>query len=486
MFVALQIPIVDGRRFDPTDATRLKKPTWAGVRDAGGQFLRSMGAVRERRGGTVDHWLTEEIYCSAARWLKFPPGGPTRLMAGSRSLGACWPAFRRWMGDGRLVFRLETGWRVRVDSALAPGEVPLEQLLRSFLGTEVQLGPPAARKPARLFDLPQRAFEAYRSVSTRWQTALGPGGAALVRPGQVLLYLELLAGEAEEAWMQRGWRRVELDPAVAAGFRIWTARIPAGGRSIVVYCVHRTGGPAADLADARALRLNLLRMHAEVEGLDELLRWQGDPDLAGALNDNRALVNEHLEVAMKRLRPDRGGSAETRGFRLARRAVETGGNGRIDVVLEEIQLRIESPSVRLNGILHALHKAPGVRNLAIDMSTNKTQNTTSITGNVTGSSISVAQAGAHGTATASAVLNRPGVRAALADLEKAVTATVAQLDDDEQKRELEQRLKDLKKEGKERKWYEVSAEGLLDAAKAVGEIAGPIVAATTTFLGLLA
>jgi hypothetical protein len=485
MFIALQIPIIDGRRFDSSDQSRLLKPSWAGPRDVGREFLRSMGPVRERRAGAVDQWLSEGIYCGAARWLKFPVSGVTDLNVGTRRVASCSPVFRRWMGDGRLVFRLEVGWRVRLQEQLTDGSFSLEQLIRSFLAAQVLVCTPPARKLVRLFDLPQKAFDAYRSSSTRWQTKPGPNATAMIRQGQVLLFLELLAGEFNEGLMGKGWKRVLTDPELAAGFNVSTARIPAGGQSMIVYCVHRSGALGEDPSALRSLRVNLLRMHAETEGLDELVRWHGDPDLSVVLRNNSDLVNEHLEVAMKRLRPDRGSSAETPGFRIARKALEVGSNGRIDVVLEEIQLRTTAPSAKLRGIIHALHKAPGVQNLEIDMSTNKTENTSNISGNISGSSISTAQGGASSTVTSTATLNIQGAREALAEIEKAVAQTVAHVKDDEQKRDLEMRLKDLKKEGKDRKWYEVSAEGLMDAAKAVGAIAGPIVTATTAFLKVL-
>jgi hypothetical protein len=67
-----------------------------------------------------------------------------------------------------------------------------------------------------------------------------------------------------------------------------------------------------------------------------------------------------------------------------------------------------------------------------------------------------------------------------------VNDVVATLPDTEQKQELKLRLKDLKKEGKDRPWYSVTAHGLKEAAEAIGSVAGPIVAATTQLLAVLA
>lgn len=485
MFIALQIPIVDGRRFDPSDQSRLTKPTWAGARDVGREFLRSMGPVLERRQGAVDGWVSEEIYCGAARWLKFPASGVSQLEIDGRVVASCSPVFRRWMGDGRLVFRLEVGWRIRLREVISADGLSLEQLIRAFLGAKVLLCTATGQTTVRLFDLPQQAFDAYRLVSTRRQARLNAHTSALIRQGQVLLFFELRPDELKDETTGKRWRRVALDPEVSAGFRVWTARISAGGQSIVVYCIHRNGPLGDNPSELRALRINLLRMHAETEGLDELVRWQGDRDLSVVLRDNHDLVNQHLEEALKRLRPDRGDSAETRGFRVARKALESGGNGRLDMLLQEVRLRITDPSTRLKAVLQTLYKGGGLHNLEIDMSTNKTENTSTISGTISGSSISTAQAGAHSTVTSAATLNLPGVREALTQLEQAVAHALPAIGDQEQKEELERRLKDLKKEGKDRKWYEVSAEGLMDAAKAVGEIAAPIVSATTAFLKVL-
>ncbi len=74
-------------------------------------------------------------------------------------------------------------------------------------------------------------------------------------------------------------------------------------------------------------------------------------------------------------------------------------------------------------------------------------------------------------------------------LSEAVAEMCKHLPDEEQQRQAAQDLKVLTDEAvseePRRKWYELSAEGLIEAARAVGEIASPVITTAKAVLAFL-
>jgi hypothetical protein len=81
------------------------------------------------------------------------------------------------------------------------------------------------------------------------------------------------------------------------------------------------------------------------------------------------------------------------------------------------------------------------------------------------------------------------LKAKLEELNRVVREMV-KLMPEEKQREVAQDLKTLTDEATSgsprKKWYELSAEGLIEAAKAVGETATPVITAVKAILALLA
>ena len=81
------------------------------------------------------------------------------------------------------------------------------------------------------------------------------------------------------------------------------------------------------------------------------------------------------------------------------------------------------------------------------------------------------------------------LKTALKELHGAVGEMLKQLPPEKQQetaRDLETLAQEAVSPTPRRKWYELSAEGLLEAAKTVGEMAGPVVTAVKAVIGLLA
>jgi hypothetical protein len=77
VFVAVQFPLADLRRFVPPPTGRLAAPPWP-LADPRRHFVRSVGSVRDRRRGGAPEWLGENVYCEARELVKFrsTPGEP--------------------------------------------------------------------------------------------------------------------------------------------------------------------------------------------------------------------------------------------------------------------------------------------------------------------------------------------------------------------------------------------------------------------------
>src|SRR6266436_2442178 len=121
MFLVLQFPFSDARRFVSTETNRLPVPAWP-LANAGREFVRSFGQVRRRLRGGVEDWSGEELYCATNRALRFDPVlSQQRLSITAASLeAAC--IFQRFFSDGGAVSRLELAFQVKAPDGTPPLE----------------------------------------------------------------------------------------------------------------------------------------------------------------------------------------------------------------------------------------------------------------------------------------------------------------------------------------------------------------------------
>jgi hypothetical protein len=114
MFVTVQIPIADMRRFVNDETGRLALPPWP-LADPAKHFVRAVGPVRRRRRGGVPEWVGESLYCDARHALVFADHGALRHQLGDQVYLT--PLYRRFVATGRVkwsdsVARIDVGFRV--------------------------------------------------------------------------------------------------------------------------------------------------------------------------------------------------------------------------------------------------------------------------------------------------------------------------------------------------------------------------------------
>lgn len=297
MLIIIQFPISDARSFDPDPDLRLPLPDWpnpgTGIRP---QFVNRFGRAFEQHREPDMAWPDEINFCRAKRALRFDDLGRRHVgLPGAKFRPQC--VFRRLFFDGEAVARVEVGLRHHLD---AP---PLTELnghkilaIASELCELPTLVPQAGRRPTATKLLRQGPALAslFALSSIGWDCAdKKPRAETLVEVGNPLLVIELAPDEAEAPLAPEGFVSVPAAASLGANLSFGRLRARSG---VVPMWVFQPG--AANKQNARNLRLCLLRLHAEQESLDLVLKQIQRKRL---LNGSEALGEEPLSAAVDRL-----------------------------------------------------------------------------------------------------------------------------------------------------------------------------------------
>ncbi len=262
MLVAVQFPICDLRALLPAETGRLCVPTWP-LPEAGRDFVRGFGPVERRRRGGLDAWIGEESYCEAARALRFPSRFRPAVDARAKRVAVrC--AFRRLLCPAGPSVRVEVGVSLRFTSPDHP--VLDASTLLGWLAAQPVIVPSGVQpEPVRPL---VGAGPALASMFLRSTTAtrFGAPNPEWISAGEPLVFVDVEPGELAE--LPAGTRTVAgLESAKLA---LHHARLRAHGRTFRAWFL--VGGARGDRDVARRLRLHLLRLHAEREGLRAVMR----------------------------------------------------------------------------------------------------------------------------------------------------------------------------------------------------------------------
>lgn len=277
VFLVVQFPIVDARAFSE-DASRLAVPDFPSPRTYGDpQFLRCFGPAVERRLDVDPAWADEQTYCRADRALRFVNFNDQRLGPLPVQLIPC-GIFRRFFSDGEAVCRIEVGigqprhWnlpnpvgpaqclRIAQDFLKLPSKVASFSAAASRTTPTIryQATDQLVRQAGRLARLYCRATARASAESLSLQERL-------VEYGRPLLVAEFESREIQDLPVEA--RAVNLGNGLqgAVAF-VW---LQTAGGTIPVWLVKRG---TADVETLRRLRLCLMRLHAEREGLDIIIK----------------------------------------------------------------------------------------------------------------------------------------------------------------------------------------------------------------------
>ncbi|OQA43227.1 MAG: hypothetical protein BWY52_01946 [Chloroflexi bacterium ADurb.Bin325] len=348
MLLALQFPLADSRPFVKDSGLR-RVPGWLEPRPDE-EFLRYFGMIRLRKSGGLPGWVGENEICEANQALRFPrglgsvPADPDRLIRLQ-----C--LYRRFYSDGYAVGKYEVGVGPQIlarnRSAGAAGRDRAAQftgeqisaLINLLLHTPVTIRNLQTGQPVEV-----EMGRAGKALAALYLAASGDhptAGAAdwWVVNGAPLLFLEQRGRQPIKLAQPR--RTIELDKRyrLDLSYCLWPY---AGGRIRMWVLQRQNRTPYSDeYRVARTLRVYLMRLHAEHECLQALLRNIRDGHLTVARGDPES---EALQAQLRRSM-ERIGSYETRAARefspeiaaIARQSVDAMSPGQRDRLVQRLQ-----------------------------------------------------------------------------------------------------------------------------------------------------
>ena len=272
MLVVFQFPIADVRAFTRHRSDRIPLPDWpnpeANLRP---QFVRGFGRV-VRRGQPPDPaWADEIAHALAHRGLRLPGLTPSKSLpndggiAGAQVRIAC--AFRRVWSDGDAVARVEVGFRVELRPRLRLGPQQLLGILVGLANLPANVG----QAPAKSVDEPlirqgPHLAARYARATTQHGAAISESkGMPLVEAGQPLIIIEHEKWRShDEDWIPPG--RAHSIPIGTQTARLTYAPLREPWGSVSCWYLWSESGVS------RNLRICLLRLHAEQQVLDLVLK----------------------------------------------------------------------------------------------------------------------------------------------------------------------------------------------------------------------
>jgi hypothetical protein len=268
MLTVVQFPIADARGLREDPRGRLSVPDWPSPRtNLRPQFVRHFGPAQDRRGIVDQAWADEHSFCRASRAITFT-ARPDRI-ALVEARFAPTVAFRRLFVDVTgVVARVEVGLaaRRRGGAALQLTQASILAALTELLELQTKvadIGP----KPTRLIEQGPHLARLYRRASTSHVVPLSPVDDRLVESGDPLVVVVLERGE--RLGDLDGVQRVAPESVGGASVAFSWFKHRAFQGQVGVWYIERGKSTVDSL---RLLRLCLLRLHAERECLDSVLR----------------------------------------------------------------------------------------------------------------------------------------------------------------------------------------------------------------------
>lgn len=275
MFVNIQLPFADLRPLLDEDVGRLPLPGWPNPQ-VDSEFVRSVGAVRQRRAGGAAPWMGEGYFADATRALRFPPQfarWPYGFGWGSTTMRN---VFRRFFSDGRAVTRIEVGFAPRNRN------LPLEELdgqgllglIAACLSVPVRLKSADDGKVTTELVLSGRELARHLIRATTRNGArppVEPWCVRSLRPIAIATY-----APDEVASIPRGAKEVKFDEE---GHRAHHLLVARHGVTVPVWLISEY--EVEDQDQLRRLRLHLARLHAEREVFKWTLSCASQGKLAG-------------------------------------------------------------------------------------------------------------------------------------------------------------------------------------------------------------
>lgn len=494
MLIALQFPIADGRGFLKQAPARLPLPSWP-IPIPETEFVRSFGIVRRRARGYIglETWSDDFLFSSAASAFKFPDLGVRRL-GELRPTGA----FRRLFCDGAAVARVEVGLGMRARVPL-DGDAVL-RAVKDFLDLPTEVTSYSGKPLRNPFQLQGPSLaKLYFCASSRTKDLASPGAlkyTTACEPMMLVDYFDATAtGTPELAALPAKCRTV--DPQAVGGVALSYTKFMNGGKSVGIWFV---GHGAENKDAARRLRLCLFRLHAEQQVLAQVLRWMAQGAIGYEAGSSASeSLESYLNTTTRVIFQDRRNGMDQGAIRDVLAAYEwVMGAGERDLLF---QLLGRARRQVLQKVKRFTEPRPaGVRDMYVsiygntitegqlNIMANGTQQI--VTTNYGSNNVFHGDAIAAGNITESFNTASKAPNSEIQDALQALTKNIAQLCEKlggAEQQTVSRRLKQLAEEAvapqPDKSFLQVTGKGLVEAAKTVAEMVGPI---TTAVKGVLA
>lgn len=482
MFLVIQHPFADLRSLLGGECGRLSRPSWP-LAEPEKDFIRSSGLVRPRRRGGVDEWAGEELYGDASGSFRFPNSLKDKSLGTGAAAGFVDHAIRRFHSDG-TVARLDVGLRLRLSNRPSvTSETEWLSLLRDAL--EIPVCVRDAKRQSQSVKLiaagdvlaqhflvatTDRRLRPTVEPQTWWFCSGNPALLVEYRLSDLFVFpphtrhvLDVLDVRDADASLSHAWLQIDKQRC-----SVWLVRQGEGDPDAV-----------------RRLRIHLARLHAERECLRLVLFHIKDNKFDLGKNPERLdAIQQYLNDALRTIqRPERFGLAQSAMLDAARQALGIAFEGQTT----SLQLMRRQVAVKVEGyVRRAQNIAMVINNIQGDvMNTNIQMGNVSVTGDFNLVTATNIQNSYNKTANS-------GVRAELVEKLKLAILEVASLARKLPQEDAEKLSKDLEiltSEAVSRKprkeWYELSAKGIMEAAKTIEDMVAPVTTAVKAVLALL-
>ncbi|CAM3918567.1 hypothetical protein [Rheinheimera salexigens] len=510
MLVVAQFPIADFRPFLTSGGERLIRPSWPPKTSIPCQFLRSFGPAMPRYRGIDWAWTDEVAFCLANRALRFVrlPNG----VADWQKQLKC--AFRRLLSDGEAVVRLEVGfscdnllnestsWK-HWDSIIEKGADPtinlpdinpMELIAHiTNLNTVVpQWFDPKSSKSKKPLVLQGKALAKLYHHATSSQIETEPNSHWQQRVG---LGAPIVLVECQTHWItDLPTSFIRVDSNQIGNVQLAFGRVYTSWGPLSVWVLGL--GKLSSTTDIRNLRLCLLRLHAEQEVLVAMLdKFDNGTLTYSPEHNNSDKLEAYFNKATRLIERKHWAGIDQSAILKAFDAVADSEfltsrmnlSQRLDGVRRQISTKLERFNTRsFAGVQRHFHMEEGAVYVG--------------EGGIMESKIINIGAGAKISAPViiadsiqnsfNAIQNsetNPEVTELMQQLLKQITllAQTMPVQTKVMAKDAEALSNEVVSEVPRRKWYELSLEGIKEAAAAMGEVGKPIIETTIKLLPLL-
>lgn len=288
MLLTIQFPIADVRSLAHHSGV-LNTPNWM-YPTPEFEFARNFGMIRFRKKGGLEGWIGENEICEADNAIRFhgdisiyknPSNRKTHIRC----------AFRRFYFDGQVVGKYEVGLGIRHRREIELTGIDGGEFIDHILSLPVTIHVNKKETTCELIRAGKSIASAYRQAST--QHGYEPSPEWTVHEGVPILFLE---HENEKLSFPFQLNSVYQDEH----YQLFWGLIPHKGQHYRIWLLHTDAQYSAQDAQydkARLLRIALLRLNAEREGLRIVLR-QIDNKKITNIDDN---IQEYLKSSTSKI-----------------------------------------------------------------------------------------------------------------------------------------------------------------------------------------